>query len=287
MDDTKLTSFIHILDIIYKAIPIFIGVAILVFVYVRTGSIFLIFHKILQLIGLDGKYSDPVDQKMADEYLDLNKFNFKTGLRLKTVKAKKKLHIWMRQNDIEYAELLKLKPWLNANDLRLEIPTAKFSVLIKLLVAIAIFILMGLGSSLLNTKEALFQVKATETWFWINENVATSFGYDLIPSFSSSQWKMNETHCKYDDSNYPVGNSWDKSTICQLVLGMHDDAIDKARASQHKTGLTFLVMGSGWLVFLIISMSSFKERKELFLRKSHKNNTPPYTDSDADSIFKS
>jgi len=105
LTDEKYTSLMHLLDILSKAWPIACGFFVVVAVYSRTRSFFFIFHQILKWLGLEGKYTNAQDQTFADDYLDLNKFNLKTGFRLDTVGAKSRLHIWMLEHQLEFTEL--------------------------------------------------------------------------------------------------------------------------------------------------------------------------------------
>lgn len=203
MTDQTFTSVMHILDVLYKLWPIACGMLVIGAVFWRTRSFFFLFHQILKWLGLEGKYTNTDDLKVADEYRDLNKFNLKTGFRLKSVKAKTQLHAWLKENDLEFAEVRHAGWYFKANKLIFEIPSR-----MQIWVSRTLFLALGCvfvatGSILQNPNQALLTVKATDTWFWVGNNEATSLRFDLPGILRGNAWKIQQHDCRYGDDSWP------------------------------------------------------------------------------------
>ncbi|OSR68746.1 hypothetical protein BV326_03740 [Pseudomonas syringae pv. actinidiae] len=254
MTDQTFTSVMHILDVLYKLWPILCGLGVVGIVFWRTRSFFFLFHQILKWLGLEGKYSNPDDQKVADDYLDLNKFNLKTGFRLQSVKAKARLHVWLNENDLEYAEVRHAGWYFRANKLTFEIPSnVQIWVSRTLLVALGC-VFVAMASVLQNPNQALLKVTATDTWFWVGNNEATSLRFELPSILRGHAWKIQQHDCRYGDDAKPSDNAWDKDVICRLVVGLNEDYIADAIRTQKATGLVLGIMGFLSLGFLALSV---------------------------------
>jgi len=255
MTDQTFTSVMHILDVLYKLWPIACGLLVIGAVFWRTRSFFFLFHQFLKWLGLEGKYTNTDDQKVADEYLDLNKFNLKTGFRLKSVKAKTQLHGWLNENDLEFAEVRHAGWYFKANKLIFEIPSR-----LQIWVSRALFLALGCvfiatGSILQNPNQALLTVTATDTWFWVGNNEATSLRFDLPGILRGNAWQIQQHDCRYGDDPVPLDSSWDKDVICRLVLGFNDSYIADAIETQKTSGLALVFMGS--LSFVLVAVFTF------------------------------
>lgn len=255
MTDQTFTSVMHILDVLYKLWPIACGMLVIGAVFWRTRSFFFLFHQILKWLGLEGKYTNTDDQKVADEYLDLNKFNLKTGFRLESVKAKTQLHGWLKENDLEFAEVRHAGRYFKANKLIFEIPSR-----MQIWVSRALFLTLGCvfvatGSILQNPNQALLTVTATDTWFWVGNNEATSLRFDLPGILRGDAWKIQQHDCRYGDDSEPVRSDWDKDVMCRLVLGFNDSYIADAIETQKTSGLALGFIG--FLSFGLLAIFTF------------------------------
>jgi len=185
----------------------------------------------------------------------LNKFNLKTGFRLKSVKAKTQLHGWLNENDLEFAEVRHAGWYFKANKLIFEIPSR-----LQIWVSRALFLALGCvfiatGSILQNPNQALLTVTATDTWFWVGNNEATSLRFDLPGILRGNAWQIQQHDCRYGDDPVPLDSSWDKDVICRLVLGFNDSYIADAIETQKTSGLALVFMGS--LSFVLVAVFTF------------------------------
>lgn len=253
----------HLLDVLYKLWPIFCGVVAVAVVWWRTRSLFFIVHQILKWLGLEGKYTNTDDQKVADEYLDLNKFNLKTGFHLQSGKAKSKLHNWMRTYDLEFAELRRAGGYFKANKLRFEIPD-RWEVLVTrtLYVILAVAFIVG-GQFVQKSDYALLKVNATGTWFWVGNHEAYSLRFDLPVWLRGEPWHLQQGDCLYIDAPHPVRDIWDKDVICRLVLGFNDGFIAEAIDSQTNSAWILRVFGAGLFIFVAMSWYRLLRAKEM------------------------
>ncbi|MGY2221439.1 DUF6216 family protein [Pseudomonas gingeri] len=267
MTDQTFTAAMHLLDVLYKLWPIVCGLVVVSIVYYRTRSFFFIFHQILKWLGLEGKYTNPKDQKVADDYLDLNKFNLKTGFRLNSVKAKSRLHEWLHDNDFEFAELRHAGWYFKANQLKFDLPGRA-----QLWLSRSCFILIGLyliSMSVFIQKPgyALLTVTATGTEFWVGKNEAFNPRYDFPALLRGNPWKIQQGDCRYLQDSTPIENSWDKDVICGLVLGFADEYLTEAIDSQKKIGalmgLAGLICFGLCVLFIFWQLTAVKLSKRL------------------------
>ena len=268
MTEQTFTSVMHWLDLLYKFWPIAGGFVLLGWGWWRTRSFFFIFHQALKWLGLVGKYSNPTDQKVADDYLDLNKFNLKTGFRLSTVGAKTRLHEWMQETDLEFAELRQAGWYFKANSLSFDLISGA-----RLWFLRGVFITLGLVSlatmQFVNkTDYALLTVNATGTWFWAGKNKAFSAFFDFPKPFRGDAWVLNQSDCRYVDGAHPLPDIWEKNVICELVLGLQDDFVNSALGSQKWAALSVGLFGFACLAMLGILTSWQSKAKELHERIS-------------------
>lgn len=251
LTEQTFASVMQYLDMLYKLWPLVVGASVVGIVWWRTRSLFFIFHQILKWLGLEGKYTNADDQKLADDYLDLNKFNLKTGFHLRSVKAKTALHGWMREHDLEFAVLRRAGWFFKANELKIDTPKKWQTIL-----SFVLIILLGLaffagGQFVQGDGYALLKVNATGTWFWVGDNEAYSVRFDFPEWLRGDHWRLQQGDCRYVDDPAPVLKIWDKDVICRLVLGMNDGFISDAIASQTRAGwilkffgaVSFLIMG--------------------------------------------
>lgn len=241
--EKSITSAMLVLDFLYKLWPAFLAVFVVALIYWRTRSFFFLFYRIFKLLGLEGDYANKDDERATKEYLDLNKFNLKTGLRLNTVKAKSRLHEWMAQHDLELAELRHAGWIFNANKLVFEIPS-----LLKLwfwslfLVGVAV-VFIFLAAFFSDPSHALLRINATGTLFWVGNDEAFSTRYNLPGPLQGERWKLDRYSCKYVNEPYPFNDTWDKNVICGLILGLHDRFVSESIDSQRNAGIFLLVFG--------------------------------------------
>lgn len=245
LNEQTFTNVMHLLDVLYKLWPIVCGVLAVGIIWWRTRSLFFLFHQILKWLGLEGKYSNPDDQKVADDYLDLNKFNLKTGFQLKSVKAKTSLHTWMRDHDLEFAVLRRAGWYFKANQLNFEIPGKWQTFFCRLVIILAGAAFIAGGQIVQRSDYALLKVNATGTWFWVGNNEAYSFRFDFPEWLRGDPWRIQQGDCRYVEDPTPVKDAWDKDVICRLVLGMNDGYIAEAIASQTNAAWVLTLFGAG------------------------------------------
>ncbi|XVN20035.1 DUF6216 family protein [Pseudomonas corrugata] len=235
MTEQTFTAVMHVLDVLYKLWPIACGIFVVGAVWWRTRSLFFIVHQLLKWLGLEGKYTNVDDQKVADDYLDLNKFNLKTGFHLRSVKAKVKLHGWMREHNLEFAELRRAGWYFKANQLSFDIPGLWRICLVRGAYISMGVLLLTVGQFVDKTDFALLRINATGTWFWAGNNQAYSPTFDLPHILRGDTWRLQQADCRYADDPDVSLDTWDKDAICNLVLGLNDEFVAESIDSQIKT----------------------------------------------------
>lgn len=263
MTEQNFTTVMHLLDVLYKLWPIACGAIVVGAVWWRTRSLFFIFHQILKWLGLEGKYANADDQKVADEYLDLNKFNLKTGFHLKSVKAKSALHRWMQDHELEFAVLRRAGWYFKANHLKFETPDKWETYFKRTLFATLGAAFIAAGQIIQWSDSALLRVNATGTWFWVGDNEAYSLRFDFPDWLRGDPWRLQQGDCRYVGDPAPVTDIWDKDVMCRLVLGLNESFIAQALESQRNSAWVLTLFGAG--CFAIIGISAFwlKRAREL------------------------
>jgi len=253
----------HVLDVLYKLWPIACGVLVVGAVWWRTRSLFFMVHQLLKWLGLEGKYTNADDQKVADDYLDLNKFNLKTGFHLRSVKAKVKLHGWMREHNLEFAELRRAGWYFKANQLSFDIPGLWRICLVRGAYISMGILLLTVGQFVDKTDFALLRINATGTWFWAGNNQAYSPTFDLPHILRGDTWRLQQADCRYADDPSVSLDIWDKDAICNLVLGLNDEFIAESIDSQIKTARILKIGSCACFVLLGIFAFWLERAKEL------------------------
>lgn len=263
MTEQNFTTVMHLLDVLYKLWPILCGAVVVGVVWWRTRSLFFLFHQVLKWLGLEGKYSNADDQRVADEYLDLNKFNLKTGFHLRSVKAKAALHGWMREHNLEFAVLRQAGRYFNANLLKFELPE-KWQTYTLRVVVIAMGMAFFSGGLLVHRNDsALLKVNATGTWFWVGKNEAYSVRFEFPEWLRGDAWRLQQGDCRYLEEPAPALDMWDKDVICRLVLGLNEGFIADAIESQTDSAWVLALFGVGCFCFIGISAISLRKAKAL------------------------
>lgn len=253
----------HVLDVLYKLWPIACGVLVVGAVWWRTRSFFFMVHQLLKWLGLEGKYTNADDQKVADDYLDLNKFNLKTGFRLRSVKAKVKLHGWMREHNLEFAELRRAGWYFKANQLSFDIPGLWRVCLVRGAYMAMGIVLLAVSQFVDKTDFALLRINATGTWFWAGNNEAHSATFELPHILRGNTWRLQQAECRYIDNPKIALGIWDKDAICNLVLGLNDEFIAESIDTQLKTALVLKIGSAACFVILGIFAFWLQRAKEL------------------------
>lgn len=262
--EKSITSAMLVLDFLYKLWPAFLAIFVVALIYWRTRSFSFLFYRIFKLLGLEGDYSNKDDERSTKEYLDLNKFNLKTGLRLKTVKAKGRLHEWMSHHDVELAELRHAGWIFKANKLVFEIPSVLKLWICSALVVCTAVIFIFLAAFFSDSSHSLLRVNATGTLFWVGNNEAFSLRYNLPGPVQGDRWKIDQYSCRYKDEPYPFEDSWDKNVICGLVLGLHDKFVSESIDSQRNAGVFLFVVGL--ILFLGVAIYAYWYNSSVALR---------------------
>lgn len=245
----------HVLDVLYRLWPIVCGAFVIGVVWWRTRSFFFMVHQLLKWLGLEGKYTNADDQKVADDYLDLNKFNLKTGFHLRSVKAKAQLHGWMRKHNVEFAELRRAGWYFKANQLSFDIPSLWRVCLVRGAWFAMGVLLLAVGQFVDRSDFALLRINATGTWFWVGNNEAYSSTVGLHPVLQGNTWRLQQADCIQIHAPEISLDIGEKDAICKFVLGLNDEFIAESIDSQIKDAL-ILKIGSG-ASFVILGILLF------------------------------
>lgn len=259
MDPQFLNDISASVDKWQKFAPIFASIAAItyaLYICTVTESIAIIKNRIAELIGTKHTFNHEKLKKHQQQELDLDHFNFKFMLNVKTPYAMDKLITWAEHSGIRLNEIKKARPYLNLTEQTFTIPKPRFRKAIATLVftfSASIFLLLYLPNA------ALLKVNRTGQWFWVTQKHAYSFtSYLPAPLHVSDSWTMTSGNCLLDSTPAPLSDSWDKKVICYLLLDNKKGYVEKT-INEQKIVAGFL--SAPWLLIPFSIWQGSRRRK--------------------------
>lgn len=245
------------LDLLVKVAEL-AGVAFVLWLaWWRTGSFHYLVHRLFQALGATKAFHSETAQRHWNDYEDLHQHNLWHGLRLSTSRDLKRFLAWLDTHDISIEEASRARWFFNANTQKFSQPSAPIKLAASFSILAVVLICWFYGGALQTSTHALIKVKASGTWFWVNNDEAYGFwgriGYET--------WHLNNTTCLFADEPPEGLTGWDQDVICHLVLGNEPQYIDQAISSQQTVSYVALGVGTlllAWLYALISSAASAK-----------------------------
>ncbi|MBD9439410.1 DUF6216 family protein [Pseudomonas sp. PDM04] len=253
-----------------KVAPLFVagmGALYIIYICTITESLSIIRNRISDLIGIKHSFSHEKLKKHQQQELDLEYFNFKFKLNVKTPYAMDKLITWADRSGVRLNEIKRARPYFNPTEQTFKIPQPKFTktfIVMVLLFAALVF------SAIYTPNAALFKVNKTGQWFWVTDSHAFSFTSYLPQSLhASNSWEMSTGNCLLDNTPAPLSSEWDKQVICSLLLDNQKGRVAKTIGEQKILAWTFSLP---WLLVpLAVLQGSHRRRYAIeFQKRSQK-----------------
>jgi hypothetical protein len=218
--DPQLFSYISVsVEKWQKIAPLFaLGMTALYIIYICTvtESLSLIRNRLSDLIGNKHSFNHEKLKKHQQQELDLDHFNFRFKLNVKTPYAMDKLVSWAERSGVRLNEIKKARPYFDPTNQIFKISKPKF---VKTFTAIVVVLSLVMFFAIHTPNAALFKVNKTGQWFWVANNHAFSFTSYLPQSFHmSDSWQMSKGNCLLDKTAAPLTDIWDKKVICYVLL---------------------------------------------------------------------
>lgn len=253
-----------------KIAPLFVlgmGSLYMIYICTITESLSIIRNRISDFIGMKHSFNHEKLKKHQQQELDLDYFNFKFKLNVKTPYAMDKLIAWADRSGVRLNEIKQARPYFNPTEQTFKIPRPKF---VKTFIAIVMLFSALVFFAIYTPNAALFKVNKTGQWFWVTDSHAFSFTSYLPQSLHvSNSWKMSTGNCLLDNTSAPLSSEWDKKVICYLLLGNHKGQVAKTIREQKILAWAFSLP---WLLVpLAVLQGSHRRRYAIeFQKRSQK-----------------
>lgn len=252
-DQKYLASLTVAATFIEKFGPYLGALLLIVFVLLRTRSMFFLLYRIQILIGGGQAFHNERIQRHWKSYEDMHRLNLWFGLHLRSSQAMHQLFGWLDRHHIAVDDVARCVPYFDANTraFRFTPPWALWAERMYMWIA-AIMLIAG-ALLFVYADHALVYVNKTRTAFWINSGQASSISYPLTSYFLPHVgWEIDSQYCLFKSDTAPLNDDWDKHVICELVLGNRDDFIREAVDSQRYLSIYL------FMLFLIVSVGGVR-----------------------------
>ncbi len=270
MDPQFFDSVSVTVDKLQKIAPFFVAaMAALYIVYLCaiTESLFLIKSRLSDLISSKHTFNHEKLKRHQQQELDLNYFNFRFKLNVKTPYAMDKLIAWAERSAIRLDELKKARPYLNPTEQTFNIPTPKF---LKTFMLLAVLVAASFFFAIHTPNAALIKVNKTGQWFWVTDSEAFSFtSYLPRPLHAAGAWNLSSGNCLLDTTAAPLSDDWDKKVICYVMLDNKKGYVKNT--IQEQKALAW-ILSFPWLLVPVAVLQGSRRRRHAteLLRRSQK-----------------
>ncbi|MBV6753681.1 hypothetical protein KV580_25525 [Pseudomonas chlororaphis] len=258
MAESNVSAIAANVDLVLKLVPWAFGFIVLCVVWVRTGSLHYLVHRIFQTLGATRTFHSKKAQRQWDAYEDLQQHNLWHGLRLRTSKHMNVFQTWLDEKEVTVEEVSKARWYFDANKLEFDIPSLFRKIIVRsLIIGLAVF--FALIAAMFNDyPKALLKVNKTDTWFWAVQGEATGFKGRVT---GLGTWTLDTEKCMLDDPG-PFEDVWDKQVVCYFIQGKKPGYLEQTIEEQKKVS-TVLAFG---VLFVVIGLCLFI-RSELRARE--------------------
>ncbi|MDD1965910.1 DUF6216 family protein [Pseudomonas putida] len=260
MPDQKYLSLLSAAaDLFERFAPLLGFAALVVFVLLRTRSLFFVFYRIQSLIGGAQAFHDERVQRHWKSFEDMQRLNLWFGLNLTSSRAMHQLFAWMDRHNLSVGEISRSMTFFDANRLEFIFPK-NWYLKLDLIWRSSALVILGFGAIMFSWSDyALLYVKKTHTLFWVAGGHAYSAGYPISSYFvDGGSWHLRDDYCLFTNAIAPLAEEWDKQVICHLVLGNREDYVQDAIQNQHWLG---------WFLAVLFLYVSFRLMRYLISRK--------------------
>lgn len=146
------------------------GGALVVFFWWRAGSIRSVLDRVWHLLAGSTDVNDPTLKEMLVNSRDLDRFRFTYQIPVESLDDVRKLHAWSQQHRLDVAELSKAREWVDVTQPDLIKEPAKFYINWRVWLATALLLTVYLLGALLLPSGALLHMKASGTYFRLQES---------------------------------------------------------------------------------------------------------------------
>lgn len=217
------------------------GLLACVFVVYRSGSSFFLRHRLMQVLGDTGDFHDPTLHAQWQSHFDLQRYNARYGLRLRSTRQLAALTLWLEQHQVGVEEAARAGRYFDANALVFKTAgRRRVRALLMCLLAGALASVLS-GCLLFGAHSALLQVKQTGTWFWAEADHAGSVTGGYIPGIAG--WALDQQRCLFADEDASLAKAADRKVVCELLLRDSADYLRGVVASQKQVGAGLFIVG--------------------------------------------
>lgn len=192
------------------------GIALILFVWWRAGSIHVVLERIWKLIAGKTEVHDAAAKSMLQDFYDLERVRYALRLRIDSITELHKLKKWQKDHSVGPYTLMRVRPWL---DLSLPNPLRKPPA-IRFWVAI-LWILLPAGilfaaNQLTQSHFALLKTHGSKNWFLSDASVTKSVLAD---------WSFTVSDCTADQTNITSEAGFQPDETAAICNAMRNDSL--------------------------------------------------------------
>lgn len=209
-------------------------VALLVWFWWRTGSIRSVLDRVWHLLAGSTDVHDPILKEVLVNSRDLERFRFTYRIKVDSLDDVHKLHAWSQQHRLDIATLSKAREWVDMTQPGLIKEPPKFYVKWRLGLAFSLAVFVYLLGALLLSSGALLHMKASGTYFRMQES---SLQHPLW------FWSVSSSDCKTNVAEVERTTGFNREET-ELICGMLLDGKTKSLVDDNETAQRWMFVGA-------------------------------------------
>lgn len=221
------------------------GIGLFLFFWRRTGSAHAFLERIWRLAAGRGKANDARLKALLEETSDLERFRFFFPMKIQRIAQVERLMVWLRENEIGIFEMKRAACWIDLNVQEiLCVPPRAYSTW-RAAVGLLLLVPLSIGVIVGSYPRGLFQMKATGTWFLLDQQLVNRVGEPASLDLKlciQDEGALMEKGGFTDPEAKAICNSFRDGSLAPFVK-------DAVRA-QRLTGLTVVVLALAGTLFL-------------------------------------
>lgn len=215
-------------------------VALLAWFWWRTGSIRSVLDRVWHLLAGSTDVNDPILKEVLVNSRDLERFRFTYRIKVDSLDDVHKLHAWSQQYRVDIATLSKAREWVDVTRSDLIQQPPKRYVPWRVGLAVSLVVLVYLLGALLLSSGALLHMKASGTYFRMQES---SLQHPLW------LWTVSSSDCKIDVDAVVRETGFTKEET-DLICGMLLDGKAKSLIAENAAAQRWMFAGAFVLLTL-------------------------------------
>lgn len=226
-------------------------IAIALFWWWRTGSLYAPLDRLWHLVAGKADVHDSVVKALLQESRDIEKFNYTYRLKVETVAAIHKLDKWRRTHEIGMSQLQKIRFWIDVNSPELVRQPSRYHIWVCWLLAFLISLSMFTISQFAASHDAYLRMRESTVWFKTDA---------VIVKAPLDGWSFDAEKCATDKTGITQLTGFNASETDALCKALKGDAlkqlVKQSVKSQRWLGIAGTLITAAMVTIILLSASS-------------------------------